>query len=186
MVQTKLPLIALVAAVSLLAGGCYCPLLSGRYGELGYCPPGPWVNPAMTPASPPADGNAPPGAQTPLTAPPVASAPAAPIPAPLAAEAPAPLPAPTKDSKYDNKSVGHPHRLPFPGGLFWLGGRLGSRRAGAPRSWQQGPDYASPQAKFHALPTRPVFEPQLDYPPPDLIEPAGLNPLRPGAIVHNR
>jgi hypothetical protein len=26
---------------------------------------------------------------------------------------------------------------------------------------RQGPDYVSPQAKFHPVPTRPVFEPEL-------------------------
>jgi len=43
---------------------------------------------------------------------------------------------------------------------------------------QQGPDYLSPQAKFHPVPTRPVFEPQLAYPPTELIEPGMSNPLR--------
>jgi hypothetical protein len=43
---------------------------------------------------------------------------------------------------------------------------------------QQGPDYVSPQAKFHPVPTRPVFEPLPVYPPPQLIEPGMSNPLR--------
>jgi len=43
---------------------------------------------------------------------------------------------------------------------------------------QQGPDYASPQPKFHPIPTHPVFEPLLAYPPPQLIDVGGSNPLR--------
>jgi hypothetical protein len=36
---------------------------------------------------------------------------------------------------------------------------------------RQGPDYVSPLAKFHPVPTRPVFEPQLAYPPLQLLDP---------------
>ena len=44
---------------------------------------------------------------------------------------------------------------------------------------QQGPDYLSPQAKFHPVPTRPVFEPTPAYPPTELIVPGiTSNPLR--------
>ncbi|HEX5105180.1 MAG TPA: hypothetical protein VFV87_15275 [Pirellulaceae bacterium] len=34
---------------------------------------------------------------------------------------------------------------------------------------EQKADYVSPTAKYHPVPTRPVFEPQPDYPPPYLL-----------------
>jgi hypothetical protein len=45
---------------------------------------------------------------------------------------------------------------------------------------EQAPEYVSPQPKFHPIPTRPAFEPQLAYLPPELIVPSdGIgNPLR--------
>ena len=36
----------------------------------------------------------------------------------------------------------------------------------APVPTEQKADYISPTAKYHPVPTRPVFEPQPDYPPP--------------------
>jgi hypothetical protein len=36
---------------------------------------------------------------------------------------------------------------------------------------QQHDDYVSPLAKFHPVPTRPVFEPLAAYPPAVLLDP---------------
>jgi hypothetical protein len=38
---------------------------------------------------------------------------------------------------------------------------------------QQHDDYVSPLAKFHPVPTRPVFEPLAAYPPAVLLAPSG-------------
>lgn len=35
-----------------------------------------------------------------------------------------------------------------------------------PAPTEQKADYVSPTAKYHPVPTHPVFEPQPDYPPP--------------------
>jgi len=67
--------------------------------------------------------------------------------------------------------------------LAGLGGRAVSLVTARVPS-QQGPDYTSPQAKFHPIPTRPAFEPQFLYPPPQFIDPAGDNPLRPPGGFH--
>jgi len=74
-------------------------------------------------------------------------------------------------------SCGVPHScglgLLIPG--FLGGGGAGDNNVPS----QQGPDYLSPQAKFHPVPTRPVFEPTPAYPPTELIEPGiTSNPLR--------
>src|SRR6185503_11514409 len=65
--------------------------------------------------------------------------------------------------------------------LRGFGGRLGDGHSGGPNGQvpsRQGPDYVSPQPKFHPVPTRPVFEPAPAYPPTQLIEPGISNPLR--------
>jgi len=132
---TKSFLIALLATASLLATGCYCPMLSGRYGELDCYPP-------------------------------------CPMPPPTA-------PAKVEDKTATAESCG-PHGCCLFGGLF--GGRgftgLGLAHNASQVPSQQGPDYVSPQPKFHPVPTRPVFEPQFAYPPPQPIEVGGSNPLR--------
>jgi hypothetical protein len=119
---------AFLAAASLLASGCYCPMLSGRYCECGGFPPG---LPASCAAP---DGNE-------------------------AGYAP----------------CGPPHccglGMLFPG---LLGGMGGNNAVAS----QQGPDYLSPQPKFHPVPTGPVFETQPGYPPTELLEPGTSNPLR--------
>ena len=136
--------IALLSAASLLASGCYCPMLSGRYCDPRCCPPCILGN-------------------TPCCVPPVGrdeTASAADGPPSDCSPPCAPL-----------------HRR-------WLS-RLFPGLAGGEVPSQQGPDYLSPQPKFHPVPTRPVFEPQLAYPPPQLIESAGAsppaNPLRSAA-----
>jgi hypothetical protein len=43
---------------------------------------------------------------------------------------------------------------------------------------QQHPDYYSPPAKFHPIPTRPAFEPLPSYPPLLPADPGMNNPLR--------
>jgi hypothetical protein len=49
----------------------------------------------------------------------------------------------------------------------------------------QGPDYISPQPKFHPLPTHPVFEPLPAYPLPEPIEPA-VTPRHQAALANVR
>jgi hypothetical protein len=66
------------------------------------------------------------------------------------------------------------------GGRF--GGRFGGRSGGPGRAGlarrqgavpsQQRADYVSPEAKFHPVPTRPAFEPQLAARPAVLLDPA--------------
>jgi len=46
---------------------------------------------------------------------------------------------------------------------------------------QQHPDYYSPPAKFHPVPTRPAFEPLTSYPPLVPTYPGMNNPLRASA-----
>jgi hypothetical protein len=120
-------LLPLLAIATLLATGCCCPQLSGRY-----------CHPACHPAGPPPD---------------------------------------TAAFDANNGEACCPHG----GGHCWglrsrLAALFGIGGEGVPS--QQGPDYASPQPKFHPVPTHPVFEPQFTGPPPQLIEPAGSNPLR--------
>jgi hypothetical protein len=133
---SKLNSIGLLAIASLLATGCYCPMLSGRHGEIGYC------------------------SQCPLP----------------------PLAASTNPSENDSPGCDAVNRLhgggTSGGAPEWSGGRGLARGAGLMPT-QQGPDYVSPQAKFHPVPTRPVFEPQHGYLPVQLVEPADSNPLRP-------
>jgi hypothetical protein len=73
-----------------------------------------------------------------------------------------------------------PHGCKPRNGLFSGRGLAGLRLAHGENQVpsQQGPDYVSPQPKFHPVPVHPVFEPLLAYPPPQLIE-VGGNPLRP-------
>src|SRR5262245_22565910 len=97
----KLPITVLAAFDSLLAGGCCCPRLSGRYYEVGCRPP-------------------------------------CRAPAPIVGGGPA---IPTRQlAGCDPWSLkgGHGHAA-------WHG--LLARAGGAPS--QQGPDYVSPQPKFH-------------------------------------
>ena len=130
--QQRILHFAILAAASLLASGCYCPMLSGRYCDCRGFPPGLPSN-YVAP-----DGN---------------------------------------EASY--APCGPPHccslSMLFPS---FMGGMDGIGANNAVPS-QQGPDYLSPQPKFHPVPTRPVFEPQVFYPPTELIEPAGSNPLRP-------
>ncbi len=127
--QHRIIHVALFAAASMLASGCYCPMLSGRYCDCRGFPSG-LATSYLGP-----DGN-------------------------NAISAP----------------CGPPHccglSMLFPG----LAGGIGAGNSNVPS--QQGPDYMSPQAKFHPIPTRPVFEPQPAYPPVALIEPGISNPLR--------
>src|SRR5262245_46213798 len=118
----KPPIIALVACASLLAAGCCCPRLSGRYHEVGCRPPCRGAAPTVGSARI-ADNQPGPCGRGPIKG-------------------------------------GHSHGA-------WHG--LLARAGRAPS--QQGPDYSSPQPKFHPAPTWPVFEPQITYAPVHLIEP---------------
>jgi hypothetical protein len=150
MVNPKLLSAALLVATSVLASGCYCPTLSGRYGEVGCFPPCPVVAAPPQAAPPPAE------------------------------------PPPAEDCKPSAEVASEAHRPVFSGGLLRHGGRLALRRSQGQVPSRQGPAYASPQAKFHPVPTRPVFEPEPAYPPLQLIEAAGSNPLRPAELLHGR
>jgi hypothetical protein len=117
----------LLAAASLLATGCYCPALSGRYSEVGCfpaCPPYPPCQPAPASA--------------------------------------AKLPQQSEECLADT-------------GCCLLGGKscLGSlfHRMNGPVPSRQHDDYVSPAAKFHPVPTRPVFAPEIAYPLPVPLDP---------------
>ena len=125
--QPRILHLAIVITATVLASGCYCPMLSGRYCDCRGFPPG----------------------------------------------------MPSNCVAPDNNMTGctpcgrhgcHLGML-FPG----LAGGMGGNNNVAS---QQGPDYASPHANFHPVPTRPVFEPTPTYPPTELIEPGISNPLR--------
>jgi hypothetical protein len=139
MPAARLHSIAVLAAASLLASGCYCPMLSGRYCELGCRPPYPLPASAIS-----ADCR----------------------------------------TNGDASIAARCHNVPH--GFRGLGGRLGTRHLANQTVGEQGPNYVSPAAKFHPCPTRPVFEPQLAYPPLQLVEAAGDNPLRPSVMIHSR
>lgn len=134
MIVSGLRAIALLTA-PLLAAGCYCPMLSGRYCDLA--PGGPCSPPMLAPLN--------------SAAPPHAS-----------------------------HALAHGHHLHGTWASFRSRLRLHLPATGA--DGHQGPDYVSPQAKFHPVPTRPAFEPQLAYLPPELLEPGGKDPLPPAAV----
>ena len=127
--QPRILHLALVTAATVLASGCYCPMLSGRYCDCRGFPPG-LPNNCVAPG-----GN-----------------------------------------ELNYAPCGPPHccclGMLFPG----LAGGMGGNNNSVPS--QQGPDYSSPHANFHPVPTRPVFEPTPAYPPTELIEPGISNPLR--------
>jgi hypothetical protein len=139
MIAARLPTIAAMSAASLLAAGCYCPMLSGRYSDLGPCGP---------------------------------------------CGAPAHL-VPGNEVCKQELETGSQECDRLHGGLLGLRGGLARLHLGATGGGQQGPDYVSPQARFHPVPTRPAFEPQLDYPQPELIEAADSGPPRAGALIHS-
>jgi hypothetical protein len=131
--------ISLLTLASLLAPGCCCPQLSGRYANR-CCQPQMLAN-----ANAGADAN--PGSDA--------------------------------EACNENQSAANhcARRGPFHRFYLtrWFTGLAGD---GVPS--EQAPEYASPQPKFHPIPTRPAFEPQLAYLPPALIVPSdGIgNPLR--------
>jgi hypothetical protein len=128
LMQLRIFQIAFLSAAAMLASGCYCPMLSGRYCDYRGFPPG-LPNNCVAP-----DAN-----------------------------------------ELNYAPCGPPHccglSMLFPG----LAGGMGGNNS-VPS--QQGPDYSSPLAKFHPVPTRPVFEPMPAHPPTELIEPGISNPLR--------
>ena len=126
--------LALLSLASLLATGCYCPMLSGRYGDCCGFPPG---------------------------SPPTYVAPSG--------------------GEVNYAPFSAPHCCWLSTLLPGLGPGLGGGDNSVPS--EQGPDYLSPPAKFHPIPTRPVFESQAFYPPTELLEPAGGNPLRPATAT---
>jgi len=59
------------------------------------------------------------------------------------------------------------------GPLFaWLDGGLVRAGASGPVPSQQHDDYVSPLARFHPVPTRPVFEPLAEYHAAVLLDPS--------------
>ncbi len=136
--------LALVATASILAAGCCCPGLSGRYRN-SCCQQ--TSNACCQQNSP----NTYPDPQT--ACPPDASASACPC---------------------DDCNAGCSHGCLLPG--CSLRGWLAGWRNGVPS--QQQPDYYSPPAKFHPIPTRPAFEPLASYPPLLPADSGMNNPLR--------
>lgn len=63
--------------------------------------------------------------------------------------------------------LGH---VPLVAGLHHGSGGLGNKGLNLAPS-QQHADYVSPLARFHPVPTRPVFEPLPAYHPPVLLDP---------------
>jgi hypothetical protein len=157
-------IIALAITASLLASGCCCPL-SGRYNEVGCCPPCmqrccPAPCPAPYPlmentVCPPADPACPPGN--------------------AASNAVAEDCPPECDAcEGPFRRLFWPHNC---GLSRWL--TLGFGQGNVPS--QQHPAYHSPPAKFHPIPTRPAFEPLPSYPPLMPADSGMNNPLRASA-----
>lgn len=157
-------IIALAITASLLAGGCCCPL-SGRYNEAGCCPP-------RLQRCCPAPGLA---ACQPIED---------------AAYMPADLACPPGDAASNAVAEECPPECDACEGrsrrLFWTHHcrlsrwlTLGFGRGQVPS--QQHPDYYSPPAKFHPIPTRPAFEPLPSYPPLMPADSGMNNPLRASA-----
>jgi len=156
--MARLPRLATIW-MALVTGGC-CGPLSVRYydGPCG-CVRGPGtVGPPTSHAavaSPPTACNCgPPGGR---------SAGANPVPTPSLDAASAATAEPPCEC---DPTAGH-------GGHRLLGGRLAARLA---RPGVQHADYLSPPAKFHPVPTRPVFEPLPHYPPLRLLDPPAAGP----------
>ena len=170
--QPRRTIIALAIAASLLAGGCCCPMLSGRYSEVGCCPP------HLQRCCP--------GACAPGACPSAACPPAGCLPADSFCP-PADAACPPADAVYYDapqeclpaSDAGECGRSPL-ARLHcsclsrWL--TLGFGQGNVPS--QQHPAYYSPPAKFHPIPTRPAFEPLPSYPPLMPADSGMNNPLR--------
>lgn len=163
-------LILTTLAASLLATGCCCPPLSGRYCNPCCCQPRaargcccPFcvaTRYQMTaycqpPACPPAEYSQP-------ACPPVEDL------GPITVESSQLASCP------DSADCPDPCRKPLH--CTWLRAWFARQRNGVPS--QQHPDYYSPPAKFHPIPTRPAFEPLPTYPPLLPADPGMNNPLR--------
>lgn len=166
-------IIALAIVACLLASGCCCPTLSGRYNEVGCCPP---RMQRCCPTTCTATCSAP--------CAPLENTPCLPNEAGYSPGDPASN-AVTADCPSDCDSCAESCREPFwPHHCClsrWL--TLGFGQGRVPS--QQHADYYSPPAKFHPIPTRPAFEPLPSY-PPLLPADSGMNhPLRASASPPN-
>jgi hypothetical protein len=166
-------------AASLLATGCCCPPLSGRYCDPCCCPPrtGRCCCPLCVAARCSARVCCPPACQ------PVECQPTACLPPECApsrypqVEDPCPIAPDSSQLASCPDGADCPDfcrkHLPCCDRLHaWFAGF----RHGVPT--QQHPDYYSPPAKFHPIPTRPAFEPLPSYPPLLPADPGMNNPLR--------
>ncbi|HEY2411943.1 MAG TPA: hypothetical protein VGI40_06860 [Pirellulaceae bacterium] len=162
-------LILTALAASLLAPGCCCPQLSGRYcnpcccqsrADLCCCPLCVATRCQMT-ACCPSPACLPPECQ-PQTCPP--------------AEDPCPIAADSSQLASCPNSADCPDPCGKSSHCGWLRTWFARQRNGVPS--QQHPDYYSPPAKFHPIPTRPAFEPLPSYPPLLPADPGLNNPLR--------
>ena len=161
-------LILTTLVASLLAGGCCCQPLSGRYCDVACCPPRCTarcccplcIAPVCMSMCQSATAQCPPPVCPPATeqCPPPACSPAG---------------GPSLTAADSTSCPDSCQSFPRCEGVHaWFAGLW----HGVPS--QQHPDYYSPPAKFHPIPTRPAFEPLSSYPPLLPADPGMNNPLR--------
>jgi hypothetical protein len=160
-------LLLIALAASFLAAGCCCPPISGRYCDNGGCCPPPRAVHCCCPLCiacclPAAVSSPSINCQPPECSPPER----------LVSAEPAPIN--TGPLTTDGSACNEPcHRFPCCGRLHaWFAGF----RQGVPS--QQHPDYYSPPARFHPIPTRPAFESLPTYPSLLPADSGMNNPLR--------
>jgi hypothetical protein len=151
--KARLKFLALAATASFLAAGCCCPGLSGRYRSNACCQQNSSSCCQQTSDACCQQHVQDACPQPVATCPPDANASACPC---------------------DDCNAGCSHGCLLPG--CHLRGWLAGWRHGVPS--QQQPDYYSPPAKFHPIPTRPAFEPLASYPPLLPTDSGMNNPLR--------
>jgi hypothetical protein len=169
-------------AASLLATGCCCPALSGRYCDPCCCQPqaARCCCPLCVATRYPLTACCPPSICQPQACPPPQYQPQ---PCPPVCQ---PICPPDEDSRLNalesSPLASYPHSADCPDPCCkpphcsWLRGWFARQRNGVPS--QQHPDYYSPPAKFHPIPTRPAFEPLPSYPPLLPADSGMNNPLR--------
>jgi len=164
---------------SLMATGCCCPPLSGRYCDPCCCPPRAArcccplcvaMRQSMTAYCPPTACCPPQACQT------AEFQPACPPLECVPAEDSCPIAAESNQVASCPDSADCPDPCCKPRHCSWLRTWFARQRNGVPS--QQHPDYYSPPAKFHPIPTRPAFEPLPSYPTLLPADPGMNNPLR--------